>query len=77
VSLKFREKFLKTILKSNYILISFQEVFEDINNIEYFNNLKKRLQYRYKVQIIKNKFYKGHFFSRHNHYFFLAKINKL
>jgi len=77
VSLKFREKFQKTILKSNYIIISFQEVFEDINNIEYFYNLKKKLKYRYKVQIIKNKFYKGHFFSRHNHYFFLAKINKL
>lgn len=73
VSLEFRKKFQETILKSKYILISFQETFEDINNIKYFNNLKSRLQSRYKIKIIRNKFYNGNFFSEHNHYFFLAK----
>ena len=38
--IKFRKKF-EDIIKNNYVLISFQEYFENINNLTYFKSLKK------------------------------------
>lgn len=69
----FRKKFLTQINNSKYIFISFQEVFEDIDNIKYFTNLKKILSKKYHINIIKNKFYKGNFLKKQNHYFFIGK----
>ena len=40
--IKFRKKFKIIIKKSKYILIAFQENFEDIDNLKYFYSLKKR-----------------------------------
>jgi hypothetical protein len=71
--LKFRKNFKKILKKNKYILICFQENFEDIDNLKYFNKLKSELSLKYKIKILKNKFYKGNIIKRHNHYFFIAK----
>ena len=68
-----RNKFYYKIYKSKYILISFQEKFENIDNLKYFNNLKKRLKNKFDITIIKNKYYKGNIIFKQNHYFFLGK----
>ena len=71
--INFRKKFKVIIKNSKYILISFQENFENLNNLNYFTNLKKEISRDFKVNIIKNKFYKGNIFKRENHFYFLAK----
>ena len=73
VPINLRNKFLGIINSHNYILISFQEHFEDINNLFYFKDLKKKLSKRYNISIIKNKYYTGNIFNQHNHYFLLGK----
>ena len=69
----FRKKFIKSIKNSKLILISFQESFENINNLKYFKNLKKNLEKKFEIKIIKNEFYKGNFFKNQKHFFFIAK----
>ena len=64
--IKYRKNFIKLITKSNLILICFQEKFEGTNNLKYFNDLKKKLSHAFKVKIIKNTFYKGNIFHKHN-----------
>jgi hypothetical protein len=71
--IQFRNKFYFKIINSKYILICFQEKFENINNLKYFNNLKKKLKNKFDIKIIKNKFYKGNFIFKQNHYFFVGK----
>ena len=71
--IKYRKNFVKLITKSNLILICFQEKFEGIDNLKYFNNLKRKLSYTFNVKIIKNTFYKGNIFHRQNHYFLIGK----
>ena len=39
--INYRNKFFKVISSSKYILICFQENFENIDNLKYFNMLKK------------------------------------
>jgi len=75
--LLFRINFYKIIYNADYVLISFQEKFENINNLKYFNILKKELSYKFDVKIILNKHYKGNFFSRQNHYYFICKKQKI
>jgi hypothetical protein len=71
--LKFRSKFLKFIKNSDFILISFQEFFEKIDNLKYFNYLKNELSDLFDIKIVKNKYYKGNVFKKQNHYYFIAK----
>ena len=71
--INFRRKFIKIISSSKYILICFQEKFEDVNNLKYFNSLKLKLSKKYNIIIEKNKFYKGNIFFKQNHYFFIGK----
>ena len=71
--INFRKKFFKLIKNSKLILISFQENFENIDNLKYFKNLKKKLEKKFETKIINNKFYKGNFFKKQNHFFFIAK----
>jgi hypothetical protein len=70
--INFRKKFEKLIDNSQYILICFQEKFEDIDNLKYFNLLKKKKSYKFEIKIIKNKFYKGNLINKQNHYFFIG-----
>ena len=71
--IKFRKKFEKIIKNSNYILISFQENFENIDNLKYFRKLQKKISNKFQIKIFKNKFYKGNFLKKQNHFYFLAK----
>lgn len=73
VPLNFRKKIIPTILKSKYILISFQENFEDINNLKYFYKLKSNLSKKFRISIIKNKYYKGNFLFKQTHFFLIGK----
>ena len=68
-----RNKFFKVISSSKYILICSQENFENIDNLKYFNMLKKKLSNKFKIIIKKNRFYKGNIFYKQNHYFFIGK----
>jgi hypothetical protein len=58
---------------SKYILIGFQEKFEDINNLKYFRGLKKKISNNFDVKLVRNKYYKGNLIYRQNHYYFLGK----
>ena len=71
--LKFREKFINLLKDYNYVLISFHENFEDIDNLEYFKKLSRKLVKTHQFKIIKNQFYKGNFFKKQNHYFMIGK----
>lgn len=73
VPLTFRKKFLSTIKSHQFFLISFQAAFEDIDNYKYFQNMSKLLDKKFTIKIIKNKFYKGHFFKKENHFFMIGK----
>ena len=69
----FRKKIIPIIKNSEYILINFQEKFEDIDNLKYFIKLKSTMSKIYDIKIIKNKFYKGNILNKQNHYSFLGK----
>ena len=71
--IKFREQFLKMIENSKFILISFQEYFEGIDNLSYFSKLKKKLDKKFHIKILKNPYYNGNIFRRQNHYFLIGK----
>lgn len=69
----FRKKIMGKLIKSKYILISFQEKFENINNLKYFRDISNKLGKSFKIKIIRNKFYNGNIFNNQNHYFFFAR----
>ncbi len=71
--IQFRNKFYFKIANSKYIFICFQEKFENIDNLKYFNNLKIKLKNKFNIRITKNRFYKGNFIFKQNHYFFIGK----
>jgi len=71
--LNYRKKIIKIMKNYQYILISFQEYFEDIDNKNYFKKLKVKYQNKFKINIILNQNYKGNIFKKQNHYFFIAK----
>ena len=73
IPLSYRNKFINEIKKRDYFLISFQQYFEDIDNLKYFNNLKNNLNKKFRCEILKNEFYKGNFFQKQNHYFFIGR----
>ena len=73
IPLPYRNKFINEIKKRDYFLISFQQYFEGIDNLKYFNNLKSDLKKIFHCEIEKNKFYKGRLFQNQNHYFFIGK----
>ena len=72
-SIKFRKNFFNIIKNSQLILICFQEKFEEIDNLKYFEGIKKKLGHNFKVKIINNKFYKGNIFNYQKHYFLIGK----
>ncbi len=71
--ISFRKKFFNIIASSKYILICFQEKFENIDNLKFFNSLKIKLSKKFEIKIEKNKFYKGNIFFKQNHYFLIGK----
>jgi len=72
IPLNTRNRFENLIYNFNYIIISFQDKFEKINNINYFNNLKNKLK-KNKFSVKIEKIITMKFSSRVNHYYFFAK----
>tara|TARA_E500000178_G_scaffold133675_1_gene133651 strand:+ start:3317 stop:4252 length:936 start_codon:yes stop_codon:yes gene_type:complete len=73
VPLDLRDNFVSLIGRYENIMISFQENFENINNLKYFKNLQENLKYKYNIKIILNKFYKGNILKPEKHYFLFGK----
>ncbi len=73
VPLDLRDKFVSLIERYENIMISFQENFEDINNLKYFKNFQENLKHKYNIKIIVNKFYKGNILNPEKHYFLFGK----
>jgi hypothetical protein len=72
--LKLRNKILKLILKIPYIIISFQDKFENINNIKYFKKIKKKLDKKgYKTLISSLQHYNNTFLNTNKHFYLFAK----
>ena len=71
--INYRKKFFIKIKNSKYIFISFQEKFENLNNLEYFKDIRKLLSKKFEIKIIKNQFYRGNWFHKQNHYFLIGK----
>ena len=69
----FRANFDSLVKNSAIILISFQEKFENINNLKYFNKLKSKLSKNFNIKIVRNKFYTGNILNKQKHYFFVGK----
>ena len=75
--LDFRKKIIFEMKNYENILISFQENFENINNLEYFKNLQSNLQSNYNFKLILNNFYKGNIIKREKHFFLIGKKLKI
>ncbi len=73
VPLDLRDNFVSLIGRYENIMISFQESFENIDNLKYFKNLQENLKYKYNIKIILNKFYKGNILKPEKHYFLFGK----
>jgi hypothetical protein len=74
--LKLRNKILKLIVNIPYIIISFQDKFENINNIKYFKKIKKKLDRNgYKTIISNLQHYNNSFLNTNKHFYLFAKRN--
>jgi hypothetical protein len=71
--IKLRDNILNRIKNFDYSLISFQEKFENINNINYFLRYKKKINKKCLVKIEKLKYYKKNFLNKSNHFYFFSK----
>tara|TARA_B100001027_G_scaffold216976_1_gene195824 strand:- start:12546 stop:13499 length:954 start_codon:yes stop_codon:yes gene_type:complete len=76
VPIKYRNKFFNIIKNSKYFLISFQENFEDIDNLKYFCNLKNKLKNNFKIKIIRNRLYKGSIIKKQKHFYMVGENMK-
>ncbi len=65
---KFRKKFLYTINNSKYSIISFQENFENINNLKFFNKIKNKLKEKFIVNLQTFEHYNNSPLNKNNHY---------
>jgi hypothetical protein len=74
IPLKLRNKILKFIFRIPYILISFQDKFENINNIKYFKKIQKKLNKQgYKTEISSLHHYNNAFLNTNKHFYLFAK----
>ena len=72
--LKLRNKIIKLIFKIPYIIISFQDKFENINNFKYFKKIKKKLDEKgYKTFIGSLEHYNNAFLNTNKHFYLFAK----
>jgi hypothetical protein len=70
---KLRDNILYKITNFNNSIISFQEKFENIDNMNYFINYKKKIKNKCLVKIEKLEHYKKSFFNKSNHFYFFSK----
>ena len=73
--LNFRKKFLPFIKNSKYSIISFQENFENVNNVKFFKSLIIKLKYKFNYKIIGLEHYNKSLFNKSKH-FMLILIQK-
>ena len=73
----FRKKIVFEMKNYENILISFQESFENIDNLKYFKNLKSNLKSNFHFKLILNNFYNGNIIKREKHYFLIGKKLKI
>ena len=71
--IKLRNNILNKITNFNNAVIGFQEKFENINNLNYFINYKKKNEKKCLVKIVKLQYYKKSFFNKSNHFYFFTK----
>jgi hypothetical protein len=74
--LKLRDKILELIFKIPYILISFQDKFENINNLKYFERIKRMLDKRgFETQISGLQYYNNAILNTNKHFYLFARKN--
>lgn len=74
--LKLRRIIFNKIINFDYILISYQEKFENINNHLYFSNIAKNFnRKKFIVRLFKIPFMNFFRLSNNNYYLFVKKIN--
>jgi hypothetical protein len=74
--LKLRKTILKKIISFDYILISYQEKFENINNHTYFSDFAKKFNdKKFIIKILKIPFMNSFTLSNNNYYLFIKRIN--
>jgi hypothetical protein len=74
--LKLRRIIMKKIVNFDYVLISYQEKFENINNHLYFSNIAKNFNHKkFVVRLFKIPFMNILRFTNNNYYLFIKKIN--
>ena len=66
--IKFREKFFNTINNSEYSIISFQENFENINNLKYFKKILNKLSNKFTFNLQTFNHYNHSPLNKNNHY---------
>ena len=66
--LKFRKNFFNTINRSNYSIISFQENFENINNLKFFKKILNKLSNKFTVNLQTFNHYNNSPLNKNNHY---------
>tara|TARA_Y100000741_G_scaffold326611_1_gene278764 strand:+ start:314 stop:1258 length:945 start_codon:yes stop_codon:yes gene_type:complete len=66
--LKFRKKFINTINRSNYSIISFQENFENINNLKFFNKIFNKMRNKFIINLQTFDHYNNSPLNKNNHY---------
>lgn len=66
--LNLRKKFFKLIEKSEITVISFQEKFENINNIDFFKKFLGELNLKFDFKIEKYDHYNKSYFNNNKHY---------
>jgi hypothetical protein len=72
--IKLRNNILSKTKNFRYSMIGFQEKFENINNLHYFLNYKKKIETRLLIKIEKLLHYKKSMFNQNNHYYFFTKL---
>ena len=74
--LKLRSRILKFTFKIPHILISFQDNFENINNLKYFQKIKEKLDKKgYKTLVTGLQYYNNAIFNTNKHYYLFATKN--
>ena len=75
--LKIRKNIIKEMKRHDYVIISFQEYFENINNLVYFKNFQYSLNTKYNFTLLPNNFYKGNIFNKQRHFFLIGKKSQI
>lgn len=74
--LKLRSRILKFTFKIPHILISFQDNFENINNLKYFQKIREKLDKKgYKTLVTGLQYYNNAIFNTNKHYYLFATKN--